>query len=109
MTYKSHIERARSLEEPSSIPNIFFIILDILGSHAALVNLWTWQVIHIRHLANLGNRRSANELLSLAAAHTLAILLVLGVLVLALGFFLTIKDSQFLLEDVVLHAELTLD
>ena len=100
---------ARSLEESCGIPDIFFVILDILGTHAALVDLRTWQVIHIRHLANLGNRLCTDELLPLTTAHSLVILLVLGVLVLALSLLFTIKNGKLLLEGVVLHAKLTLD
>ena len=100
---------ARSLEESCGIPDIFFVILDILGTHAALVDPRTWQVIHIRHLANLGNRRCTDELLPLTTAHSLVILLVLGVLVLALSLLFTIKNGKLLLESVVLHAKLTLD
>ena len=100
---------ADSFKKSSSVPDIILLLWDSLSSHAALVNLRTWQVVHIRHFTDLGHWSCANKALRLSAHLAGIILLVLGVFILALGFFLTIKHGQLLLELVVLHAKFTSD
>lgn len=100
--------RVDSLEKGSRVPDVFLFLLGLLATHAALVCLGSWQVIHVGHLAYLGNWCGAYEAL-LLSTHPLVVLLILSILVLALGFFFTIEHGQFLLERVVLHAEFTAD
>lgn len=57
----------------------------------------------------MGDWRGSDERLLLLSAHALVILLVLGILVLALGFLFTIQHGKFLLELVVFHTELASD
>ena len=93
----------------STGPNIIIILLGCRPTHPTLIGLRAGQIVHIRHLAYLRHRRSSNKALLLLSAHTLVVLLVLGVLVLPLGLFLSIQHGQLLLKLVVFHAELAPD
>ena len=101
--------RVDSFEKSGSVPDIFILLLGGRSSHAALVDLWARQVVHIRHFADLGHWGCADEALRLSALHASIVLLVLGVFILAFGLLLTIQHGELLLELVVLHAEFTAD
>ena len=100
---------ADSFKESCSVPDIIFLLLLGLSSHAALVNLRTRQVVHIRHFTDLGHWSCSNKALRLSAHLTGIVLLVLSVFILSLGLLLTIEHGELLLELVVLHAKFTTD
>ena len=101
--------RADSFKKSCSVPDIIFLLLSGLSSHAALVNLRARQVVHIRHFADLGHWSSANKALRLSAHLAAIVLLVLGVFILSLGLLLTIQHAKLLLELVILHTEFAAD
>ena len=98
----------RSIQEGSSVTpaTVFFFLALGCSLHSTLIRR-SRDVAHVGHFRDLGSRCSAHELL--VSWLSLVVLLVLSILVLSLGLFLTIKHGKLLLELVILHAELTSD
>ena len=83
-------------------------MLLLLGCHAAL-RLWAWNVGHIWHLSDWALGATTAHIVVEASATLEVALWVLCVLVLTLGFFITIESHQLLTEVRVLHSKLLAD
>ena len=96
-------------EEIIGVPGFLcFLSTRSLSNHATLVGVGVRQIVHIRHLTDLSHWGSADEALLLTSCARI-VLLVLGILVLPLGFLFTVKHGEALLELVKLHTELATD